>query len=91
MLNAKSDTGKPKLTLVPTQIITDIARIREYGVKKYKDPENWRNVEVERYDDALFRHLLAYLNNPDGVDEESGLKHYAHMACNIAFICELRK
>lgn len=42
---AKADAGKPRLTLVPRQIIWAIARIREYGNEKYHDPENWRQVE----------------------------------------------
>lgn len=88
---AKLDHGKPKLTLVPRQIIFDIARIREYGVKKYKDPDNWKRVSVERYRDAAFRHFMSYLDDPYGVDEESGLPHLAHLACNIAFLCELQK
>lgn len=46
---AKADSGKPKLTLVPRQIITDIARVREYGCEKYGDPENWRQVDKQRY------------------------------------------
>lgn len=87
----KYDNGKPKLTLVPTQIITDIARVREYGVEKYKDPDNWKRVEIERYRDAAFRHFIAYLNDPYGVDDESGLPHLSHLACNIAFLCELEK
>lgn len=85
----KSDAGKPKLTLVPRKIIFDIARIREYGVEKYKDPDNWETVEPERYRDAAFRHFCAYLDDPDGVDEESGLPHLWHLACNIAFLCEM--
>lgn len=89
--NAKADAGKLRLTLVPRQIIKDIAETREYGLKKYTDPENWRKVELERYRDALFRHLIAYLDDPDGVDEESGIKHYKHIATNVAFICELEK
>ncbi|MBQ3970161.1 MAG: hypothetical protein II685_06740 [Clostridia bacterium] len=86
---AKADTGKPKLTLVPRKILTAIARVREYGCKKYGDPENWRQVEKERYRDAAFRHFLAYLDDPTGTDEESGLPHLSHLACNIAFLCEL--
>lgn len=86
--NAKADNGKPKLTLVPRQIIFDIAKIREYGNKKYGDPNNWKTVEVERYRDAMMRHMMAYLDDPQGVDEESGLPHIAHLACNIAFLCE---
>lgn len=88
---AKADAGKPQLTLVPRKIIFDIARIREYGNAKYPNggPENWRSVDPQRYRDAAFRHLLAYLDDPTGVDEESGLEHLWHLACNIAFLCEL--
>ncbi len=85
----KADAGKLKLTLVPRKIIKDIAVIREYGVNKYGENESWRKVEVERYKDAAFRHFLAYLDNPNGTDEESGLPHLWHLACNIAFLCEL--
>ena len=88
---AKADAGKLQLTLVPRQIIKDIAEVRMYGNRKYHDPNNWKAVEIERYRDALFRHLLAYLEEPQGVDEESGLKHLSHVACNVAFLCELEK
>lgn len=89
---AKADAGKPRLTLVPRQILFDIARVREYAVNtKYKDPDNWKKVEVERYRDAMFRHLCAYLDDPHGIDEESGLSHLAHLATNVAFLCELEK
>ena len=86
---AKADSGKPRLTLVPRKILFDIAKVREYGNKKYGSSENWRQVEPERYRDAAFRHLCAYLDDPQGVDEESGLPHLWHLACNIAFLCEM--
>lgn len=86
---AKADVGKPRLTLVPRRIIFDIAKVREYGIEKYHDPENWRRVEIERYRDAAFRHFMTYLDDPHGVDLESGLPHLAHLACNIAFLCEM--
>ena len=88
---AKADAGKPKLTLVPRQIIYDIAEVREYGNKKYGNPDNWKEVEVERYKDAAFRHFIAYLDEPRGVDAESGIEHLKHLACNIAFLCELER
>ena len=87
----KADKGKPQCRLVPPEIIRDIARVREYGVKKYGSAENWRKVEVERYQDAMYRHLLAYIEDPIGKDEESGLPHLWHLACNVAFLCELQK
>lgn len=88
---AKADKGKLQITLVPRQIIRDIAKVRMYGNEKYGSSDNWKQVEIERYRDALCRHLLAYLDDPKGVDEESGIPHYMHMATNIAFICEMEK
>ena len=87
----KADAGKPKLTLVPRQILYDITDVREYGISKYGTSESWREVEVERYRDAAYRHFLEYLDNPKGYDKESGLPHLAHLACNVAFLCELEK
>lgn len=86
---AKADSGKPRLSLVPMKILEAIARIREYGNKKYHGPDNWKTVEVERYRDAAMRHMVAYIEDPSGVDEESGLPHLWHLACNIAFLVEL--
>lgn len=88
---AKADAGKLPLTLVPTGIIKAIATIRQYGCQKYHDPENWRRVEAQRYRDAAFRHWLAYLDDPGGADEESGLPHLWHCACNIAFLIEMEE
>ena len=88
---AKADYGKEKLTLVPRRIIHDICAIRMYGNEKYPDggPDNWKKVEPERYRDAAFRHFLAYLDDPYGVDKESGLPHLWHWVTNGAFLCEL--
>lgn len=91
MKEAKFDSGKPKLSLVPCEIIRAIAKVREFGVKKYKDPDNWKQVEAERYRDAMYRHLLLYIEDPYGIDEESGLPHLHHLACNVAFLCEMEK
>lgn len=87
----KADNGKPRVTLVPLQIIRDIARVREFGLQKYKEKESWKSVEPERYRDALLRHCLLYIEDPLGLDEESGLPHLWHLACNVAFLCELQK
>lgn len=87
--SAKADAGKPRLTLVPRKIIWAIAKVREFGTKKYKDPDNWKRVTAERYRDALFRHLLAYLDDPNGKDPESGLPILWHVATNIAFLVDL--
>ena len=41
---AKADHGKLQLRLVPTQIIRDIAEVREYGTEKYGSADNWKRV-----------------------------------------------
>ena len=87
--SVKADARKPRLSLVPSQIIWDIAEVREYGTRKYGDPDNWKKVEISRYVDALYRHFLKFMEDPHSVDEESGIEHYKHLACNAAFIAAL--
>ena len=88
MATAKDDSGKPRPTLVPVSLNRAVTAVREYGTAKYHDPENWRKVEPQRYRDALYRHWLAYLDG-EKVDEESGLPHLWHLACNAAFLIEM--
>lgn len=84
----KADKGKYQPTLVPMGIVKAIARIREFGNKKY-DKDSWKLVAVERYRDSMMRHAISYIQDPLGVDEESGLPHLWHLACNVAFLIEL--
>lgn len=87
---AKADSGKPRLSLVPTRILWDIAQIREYGTEKYGDPDNWKKVEIARYWDAFLRHAMSVPRDELGKrDEESGFPHLWHCACNLAFLLEL--
>ena len=86
---AKTDAGKPRLTLVPPELLYAVAAVREYGNQKYGDPENWKTVSPRRYEDAAFRHFMAYLSCRHGSDEESGLPHLWHLATNIAFLIAL--
>ena len=84
----KADAGKYRPTLVPPSLVQAVAVIREYGTAKYGDSENWRQVDPQRYRDALYRHLLAYLQD-EKYDLESGLPHLWHMAFNLALLIEL--
>ena len=88
---AKADDGKPLLSLVPKEIIYEIEKTRRYGVEKYKDPDNWKRVEMERYHKALLRHTLAVWDDITARDKESGLLHLSHIATNVAFILEMLK
>lgn len=89
--SAKADADKPILSLVPKEIIYEIEKVRAFGSNKYKDRNNWKKVELERYHEALLRHTLAIWDDINAKDKESGLLHLSHMATNIAFILELMK
>lgn len=84
----KDDKDKPRPSLVPPKIIWAITEVREFGCKKYKDPDNWRTVKLEQYWDAYLRHTLKAWADPYAVDPESGLPHLWHAACNLSFIIE---
>lgn len=84
---AKHDSGKLKYSHVPPEVIDAIAVIREYGNRKYSDPDNWRAIAPERWHEALLRHTREIWNDPCHVDEESGLPSLWHLATNAAFLC----
>lgn len=86
----QSDDGKPQLTLSPLYILTSNARVREYAITKYgRDGiEAWHSISTERLQNALMRHLVAYIEDPNGVDEESGLPHLWHVGINVTFLIE---
>lgn len=85
----KADAGKAPISLVPMDAVWAVSWIRKYGNEKYHDPDNWIEVEPERYRDAMMRHLLYYLENYESIDEESGYPHLWHAACNMFFLISL--
>lgn len=88
---SKFDAGKPHPSYVPVALIKGVMAVREMGTKKYGDPDNWKQVEPERYHQAMLRHILAAWNDPYKIDPESGLPHIAHVATNIAFLLEMKE
>ena len=88
--NAKRDSGKVEITLVPMEMVETAAVVRMFGNAKYPNggADNWKQVDVERFRNALFRHLFKYLREPYGIDQESGLPHWYHVTCNVAFITQ---
>ncbi len=86
MQGLKYDKDKLRMDLIPPIAFEALGRILTYGADKYTD-NSWQGIEPERYRAALLRHFVAYLKDPDGVDEESGLKHIEHCFCNAMFLC----
>lgn len=89
---AKLDAGKNRLGLIMTgfaRALVAVGQVGTYGANKYT-PHGWRAVPngVERYTDAMYRHLLAEASGQP-VDEESGLLHAAQAAWNALARLEL--
>ena len=85
----KHDTGKPRLDLIPPAALLDIAKVLEYGARKY-DESTWQQVPEgrKRYLAAALRHINAYMRGEMN-DTESSLPHLAHALTNLLFVHEL--
>jgi len=87
---AKADGGKLDLTLVPPEVVEAMARVQEYGARKYTR-DGWRSVPeaARRYYAALKRHLAAFEKGED-LDPDTGLHHLDHALCNLGFLAWFR-
>jgi hypothetical protein len=78
----KFDQGKPRISLLSSDAIIEVAKVATMGAEKYDD-HNWRKgMKWSRLMDAAERHLLKY-NKGDRIDDESNLSHLTHVAWNI--------
>ena len=87
---AKLDHDKPRCSLVLgafAPALIEVAKVGTYGAKKYTE-HGWKLVPngIERYKDALYRHLLA----EELIDPDSGLPHMAHVAWNALAVLTLQ-
>ena len=91
----KDDEGKLRYDLLPFDAIDEVVKVLTYGVKKYPThEENWRVVsrpeDIKRYEAALLRHMSEFMQGRK-LDDETGITHMAHIACNALFIIALEK
>lgn len=97
----KDDHGKPMWELLPWDALGHVVDVLTWAVKRSSPApyaaHSWRNVPeaVDRYADALERHLVAWRLHRQGleggseVDEQSGIHHLAHAATNALFLVAL--
>jgi hypothetical protein len=87
---AKLDSGKPMAGVLLDfgLALLEVAKVGTFGAKKYSRG-GWQHVPdgVNRYTDALMRHLLA--EQGESHDHESGLLHAAQAAWNSLARLEL--
>lgn len=83
----KNDQGKIRPSLIDFNFIEGMAKVLTQAIEKegYK-PNNWKKCDdIQRYEDALMRHLIAYYKG-EKKDKKSGLSHLHHAACNLMFL-----
>lgn len=87
---AKLDAGKVLAGILSdfSLALKEVAKVGTFGANKYSRG-GWQSVEngIERYSDALWRHLLE--ESIGSIDEDSGLLHAAHLAWNSLARLEL--
>jgi len=81
----KADNGKPRMDLIPPEIMWALADVLTLGAAKYRD-HNWAvGTDWGRYYAALMRHMVAWWGGEDN-DPETGRPHTWHAACCLAFL-----
>ncbi len=83
----RKDAGKPPASLLPGQALLEVAKVLDFGAKKYS-PSGWRSGgQWSRHMNSTMRHLLWYIAG-QRLDPETGLSHLAHAACDILFLLD---
>jgi hypothetical protein len=81
----KHDQEKPRVSLIPSEVILGIADVMTYGAKKYSDHNYTNGLDYTRLIDAAHRHLLAFQSGED-MDPESGKSHLLHCMATLGML-----
>ena len=81
--DAKKDS---RPDLLPFRALDEISKVLAHGAEKYDD-DNWQKLPKlrRRYLGASLRHVIKWRLG-ESHDNESGLHHLAHFACDVLFI-----
>jgi hypothetical protein len=81
--SVKNDTDKPDLSLLTPELVEGVARVRQFGAKKYGRHNNrLTGFSYCRTIASVLRHVFALLRGEDN-DPESGLPHEFHAICGL--------
>ncbi len=80
---SKKPEGKYDPTLVPQKFIEMISRVREYGISKHGNRDDWLTTHPNEHYKSAMRHLLAAIDGEEY--DESGFPHIGMAACNLMF------
>ena len=81
----KADEGKLPYDLIAPEALEELAKVLQFGAKKYA-PRNWeKGMAWSRVFAALQRHLWAWWKG-DSKDPETGFSHLSHALCCLMFL-----
>ena len=79
---ARYDTGKPPISLIPPQVILELAKVYGFGTHKYA-AHNWeKGMDWSRMYNSANRHIMAWWCG-ETFDKESGHYTLAHAIWNL--------
>jgi hypothetical protein len=81
----KNDAGKPRFDLIPPEVELELAKVYEYGGRKYTENNYRQGTEYLRYLAAARRHMNAWHLKEDA-DRESGINHLAHAIASLSML-----
>src|SRR2546425_12839399 len=86
----RHDKGKPNIWYVPSTAINAMARVFEFGAKKYHayNYKTGKGLDWNRVYDSALRHLIAW-NDGENMDKESKMPHLWHTITNLAMLIDL--
>lgn len=83
------NSGKSRVDLIPMDALIELAKVYEFGSKKYDD-HNWaKGLSWEQTRASLLRHLSSWSLGEDR-DKESELHHDLHVAWNALTLVAMR-
>lgn len=86
-VGVKYDVGKVPLDLISTYAMEEVAKVLDFGARKY-DRYNWaKGMNYSRVLAAAKRHMAAWENRID-IDEEAGTNHLANAMVNLMFLLD---
>lgn len=87
----KYDSEKTDWSLLPMDVIEEVAEVLTFGAKKYA-PDNWKRVPKwrDRYYSAAQRHIKQYRDGEFN-DLETDRSHLAHAIACLVFLYEKEK
>jgi hypothetical protein len=86
----KHDSNKPRLDLISPIALDELAKVLDYGTRKY-NAYNWsKGLKYTRVIAAILRHTYLYLKG-ETLDPETGISHMAAVMCNAMFLLHFEK